>query len=137
VNTTLFLSLLLLIPLNTSDKNLIAPFNLAYPELFHASDEISNYINKNLVMEDEQWIYTDNEILKLYLFHHALLPQDDIYMTSPFAYEPFWNVLKDGSVPYIISQNPIDEVFALKADLSHYKQVDKFEIFYIYQFQPE
>lgn len=137
VRTLSFLLFAVLIPLNTSAKNLFLPFKNEDKEWFYSCKTMMEYAQKNLDISNANWIYTDDEVLKLYLFHHALLPQDDIYMTSPFAYALFWNALKDGSVPYIISQNPIDEVFALEADLSNYKQVDKFEMFYIYQFQPE
>ncbi len=129
----IFLGLLFLIPVQTSNKNLIAPFKLADPLWFANCAEVKNYAQQNLALGKNEWIYTDDELLKLYLFRNILLPQDDIYMTSPFSYKNFWNSFKNGRVKYIISSNTPENIFAMEANLSGYQAIDSVGNYFIYQ----
>ncbi|HMO38441.1 MAG TPA: hypothetical protein PKC76_00775 [Saprospiraceae bacterium] len=128
----MFLGLLFFIPVQTSAKNLIAPFNLADKSWFEKCAAAAYYMQQHLPLQEGEWIYTDDELLKLYLFRHILLPQDDIYMTSPFRYKYFWDTFQDGTVRYIISANARADIFTLDADFADYQPIDSVSVYTIY-----
>jgi len=136
----LVLALIIMIPLQTSNKRLLAPFKLEDKFWFERSERMRDYFYSNYTLEEEQWIYTNDEVLKLYMFHDILVPQDDItinlYEKGVYDFRGFKDSFKNGSVPFIITDINSQYITIKDVDISSYIPVDTLGVYTIYQFSP-
>lgn len=139
IRTAIFAAFLLMIPLQTSNKNLLAPFKVENSHWFARTEQMNDYFHNNYALKKGQWIYTNDEVLKLYMFHDALTPQDDItinlYEEGVFNYRDFHRAFKDGRTPYLIIDHSQDYIEIKDADFSNYQLIDTFQVYKIYAFQ--
>ncbi len=118
---------LVLIPLQTSDKNLRAGHNLQDKSVFERSQQLRQHLD----LKPGEYVLADHPVPKLYLYRNILLPQNDIAMSlmvyKVYDYQQLNAMLESGKIRYFISQTEtIDKMAILegKIDFAPYFQYD-------------
>ncbi|HMQ48275.1 MAG TPA: hypothetical protein PKA00_12685 [Saprospiraceae bacterium] len=135
-----FLLMLSLIPVHTSEKGLMAPIFSQQPEAFAECEQLSAHVKSKYELQPGTWVLSDDELLKLFLFENALLPQDDIlysiYLYGDYDNSRYVALMQSGQVPLVISRHPLKELeaneFYMCDDLSAYRPLEEVAGFVIY-----
>lgn len=131
-----FLLFLFSIPLHTSAKKLFLPFKQQAKEWFDDCDEVKQYIYQNLPSIQDKWIYTDDNLLKLYLYRNAILPQINRAEESKFDYTHFYEAFENGTVTYLVSKEDKRNIFTFGANIKDFRLLTKVNDYHIYVFEP-
>jgi hypothetical protein len=141
-----FLSSIALIPLLTSGKRLMASISFSDEVPFQECEKIRDYLTDHYKEEMKEWIFTDDELLKLYLYKNSLLPQEDIsyrsFTTNQFDYKRYFQILKIGAVPILVSKNSLKEIekndwYLFSSFSEYYHKVESVDGFHIYRYHPK
>lgn len=129
-----------LIPIHTSEKGLMVPIFSQKPEAFAEAERLRKHLQAQYMLRPGTWILSDDELLKLYLFENALLPQDDIlysiYLYGNYDNSQYVELMQSRQVPLVISRHPLSELeaneFYMFDDLSAYQRLEEVAGFFIY-----
>ena len=134
-----FLLLIFSIPLLTSGKRFITSIKESDQASFDQAEKLRTYIHRKYPGSTKNWLLTDNDLLKLYFYKNAILPQEDItftiYNKGDFNTTVYESLIREGKIPLIISKNNLSEL-----DQDKYYMFDQFSMYYkkveeIYGFQ--
>ncbi len=136
-----FLVLVALIPLLTSGKRLIVSITQSDQSAFNACENLRDYLEEHYTDQVKEWVLTDDELLKLYLFQTAILPQEDIsfraYTTRQFDYTKYFEYIRTGKIPLLITRNSLSDLeqnawYLFDEFSEYYRKAESIDGFNIY-----